>query len=82
MKSGRKINREQEIDVNGGGFLKMKETWGKNTFKYVFLLSRGSFMNTRSPLAKPESRELRLLISDAVLVYSLEANCRLSFHKM
>lgn len=59
--------------------MKEWEMWGKI---YVFLMFQGSFMNTRSPLAKTESRELRLLISDAILMYSLEANCRLSFHKM
>lgn len=78
VKSGRKIRREGGIEGNGRGFKKnicfefKKER--KNKFKCVFLMSWGSYMNTRSPLAKPKSRELIV-----ILMYSPEAN-RIGFH--
>lgn len=39
-------------------------------------------MNRRSPHAKPESREPRLLIGNVILMYGLKDNHRLLFHIM
>ena len=55
---------------------------GGDEIKLVFLMSWGRFMNTRSPLAKSDGREVRLLICNVTLMYSLEANRGLLFHIM
>lgn len=55
---------------------------GRNEIKLVFLMSWGRFMNMRSPLAKSDGREVRLLMCNVILMYSPEANRGLLLHIM